>query len=282
MNLINLTKEAADIFWKKHSNLSHYNERFRNLHSGETCYIFANGGSLKFYDISQLNPNITMCCTFSLIDKRIQKLKPQYNVFTDSYIFYPILFNTYPFVRRVQKNEFASVLKEIIFEQKEIHSFCNVTNCYALKKFKNVSYFHHYGARKGNSSDLTSEFSVSGSALEIMLGISKFMGIKKCFLFGCDYLYDVPLLGHFYADYVPFAGSRMDEYRQRFQYFADFMDIVVVRPEGASCSFLDSVSYEEYFGIERSYQNNTDFIEQSILERLRRAHKKYQIMMEPF
>ena len=108
---------------------------------GETCYIFANGSSFKFYDICQLYPNITMCFTFSLIDQRIQKLKPQYNVFTDSYIFYPILFNTYPFVRRVQKNEFGSVLKEIIFEQKETHSFCNVTNCYALKSSKMLVIF---------------------------------------------------------------------------------------------------------------------------------------------
>lgn len=277
-----LIRGGADNFWKAHSNLSRKNEDFRGLHSGETCYIFANGGSLRFYDISALRADLTFCCSFSLIDSRMQSLLPDYNFITDSYLLYPFVFNTYPFVRKLQKNEFGSILKGAALSADKTHTFCNVTNCYAIGNKKNVSFFHHYGERDGDSFDLASKFSTSGSALEIMIGAARFMGVKKCYLFGCDYLYDRPMLGHFYSDYEPFYGEPMLEYRKRFQLLQNDIEITVVRPKETTCSDFKSTTYEDEFGISKQYVENADIVDGEVLDQMRKAHKKFQIMMEPF
>jgi hypothetical protein len=275
-------RTLADGFWSLHSKLSARNSRFKGIHLGETCYIFANGGSLKYYDIDLLPRKLTFCCSFSLIDKRMQNRRPEYNFFTDSYLFYPILFNTYPFVRKFQKNEFSEILQGIIQNNPKTHNFCNITNYYAVRKFENLSYFHHYGARTGQSYDLAYHFSTCGSALEVMVGAARFMGVQNIYLFGCDYLYDRPQLGHFYADYVPFIGEPMPEYLQKMKTTLEGINVKVVRPKGYSCENFDSVTYEDHFGLEPIYRHNHEMIEESILYQMRIAHKKFQLQMEPF
>ena len=114
-----------------------------------------------------------------------------------------------------KKNEFSEVLRGIIKNNQNTHHFCNITNYYATKKFENLSYFHQHGARTGQNCDLSYRFSTCGSALEVMVGAARYFGIENIYLFGCDYLYDRPQLGHFYADYMPFVGEPMPEYLQK-------------------------------------------------------------------
>lgn len=275
-------RTLADGFWGAHSRLSLRNSRFKGIHRDETCYIFANGGSLKYYDIASLPRKLTFCCSFSLIDKRMQNFQPEYNFFTDSYLLYPVLFNTYPFVQKLQKNEFSEVLRSIIQDNPNTHHFCNITNYYASRKFENLSYFHHYGARSGKGYDLSSHFSTCGSALEVMIGAARYMGIENVYLFGCDYLYDRPQLGHFYADYVPFTGEPMPEYLQKMKTVFEGINVKVVRPRDRLSTCFDSVTYEDHFGLEPMYRHNFELIDESILYQMRVAHKKLQIQMEPF
>jgi hypothetical protein len=262
--------------------MSACNSQFKNIHKGETCFIFGNGGSLKFYDLSLLPNALSFCCSFSLIDKRMQKLRPKYNVFTDSYLFYPLLFNTYPFVRKFQINEFRNILRDTIRKNPNTHHFCNVTNYYALKQLQNVSYFHHYGDRFSESFDLASKFSTCGSALEIMIGAARYTGVEKFVLFGCDYLYDKALLGHFYSDYKPYAGDALPDYINRFRDISRNLNVTVVRPKHLDCGSFESVTFEDHFGLESKYNHNYEIIDRNILNKMRLGHKKFQLQMEPF
>lgn len=55
----NILKKQLDYFWLMHSKLSYVNLKFKNLHKDEECFIFGNGGSLKYYDISKLNSHLS-------------------------------------------------------------------------------------------------------------------------------------------------------------------------------------------------------------------------------
>lgn len=279
---ISKSRAPLDRFWNLHRNLSKSNSKFENKHTNEVCFIFANGGSLKYYDIGKITDELCISCTFSLIDTRMQALSPDYNFFTDSYLFYPIVYNSYPFMRKFQLNEFEGIFKDLIDNNVNTQFFCNTTNFYALGRKKNINYFHHYGSRGEDSVDLSNNFSSSGGALEIMIGAAKFMGVRKCYLFGCDYLLDYPLQGHFYADYVPFDGPSMPEYRHNIKMSFPEMELIVVRPEFKACSDFKSVTFEDHFGIPKIYTENIEYIEDSILEKLRKACTKKQIMMTPF
>ena len=78
-------------FWFMHKPLVFRNKRFKDIHRGETCYILANGGSLKYYDISKLPKRDTITCSYALIDKRLNSMNVKYFVHTDSYTLYPFL-----------------------------------------------------------------------------------------------------------------------------------------------------------------------------------------------
>ena len=67
-------------FWILHKPIVKKNKQFRNINSGKTCFILANGGSLKYYDISKLPKNDIIVCSYSLIDKRLKSLNINYYV----------------------------------------------------------------------------------------------------------------------------------------------------------------------------------------------------------
>ena len=268
-------------FWQFHKALVLRNKKFKNLHEGETCLIFANGASLKYYDISNLPKYPIIACSYTLIDKRMQSLNVKYIASTDSYIFYPFLYNTYPFVRKFQKNKIAKIFADIIANNPHVQFIVNITNFYSpLCRYKNIGYFHHFGDKLSKSQDLAGNFSVCGGALEIMLGMAKYFGFSKAILVGCDYLGSPPVMGHFYADDKPFSGIYLSEYCSKAKSAAEGIDVLVILPQGVSSPDFKYSSYEEYFGLEKKYSENFEFIDLKHIEWLRDAANNNQAIMK--
>lgn len=268
-------------FWRLHKILVLKNNKYRNLHAGETCFIFANGASLKYYDISNLPRYPVIACSYTLIDKRMQNLNVKYIASTDSYIFYPFLYNTYPFVRKFQKNKIRRIFADIIAKNPHVQFFVNVTNFYSpICRNKNISYFHHFGDKVSKSQDLAGNFAVSDGALEIMLGMAKYFGFSKAILIGCDYLGSPPMMGHFYADYKPFLGTYLSEYCARVRRASEGIDVLVILPQGISSPDFKFASYEEYFGIKKKYSENYELVDMKYIEYLRDAADSYQAIMK--
>lgn len=278
--LTNALKKLLINFWRLHKALVLRNKKFKNLHAGETCFIFANGASLKYYDISNLPKYPVIACSYTLIDKRMQNLDVKYMVFTDSYNLYPFLYNTYPFVRKFQKNKIRKTFSDAIVNNPQMQFFVNLTNFYSpLCRSKNINYFHHFGDKASKSYDLASNFTLCDGALDIMLGMAKYFGFSKAVLVGCDYLGSPPMMGHFYADSKPFYGPYLSEYCARVKTAAEGIDILAILPQGVSSPDFKFASYEEYFGIETRYQENVEFVDLVYLERLREAAKANQAIM---
>jgi hypothetical protein len=249
---------------------------------GETCYIFANGASLKYYDISKLPDNPSIVCAYSLIDKRIESLNVQYYVTTDSYCLYSFLYNTYPHVREFQRNKVRPIFSDLLKKHEKITAFVNVTNYYStLCRRDNVYYFHHFGDKESLSHNLSENFALCHGALDTMLGVSKYLGFSKAVLIGCDYLGSPPVMGHFYADSKPHTTPAADlaEYRARIKRVSEGIDVTVILPEGVISPEFEYDSYENYFKLEKNYRENKDFIDAKHLEMLRDAAESEQTIM---
>ena len=278
--LTRVIKGVLLTFWRLHKVLVLKNKNFKNLHAGETCFIFANGASLKYYDISNIPKYPVIACGYTLIDKRMQSLNVKYMASTDPYLFYPYLYNTYPFVRKFQKNEIREIFADFIANNPQVQFFVNLTNFYSpLCRSDNINYFHHFGDKNSKSYDLAGNFSICDGALDIMLGMAKYFGFSKAILIGCDYLGSPPVMGHFYADDKPFSGTYLSEYCSRVKSAAEGIEVLVILPQGISSPDFKFASYEEYFDIEKRYSENCEFIDLKYLERLRVAAKKDQAIM---
>ena len=280
--LMRVIRSALLLVWKCHKPLIEKNKELKNIHAGETCFIFANGASLKYYDISSIPQNPAIVCAYQLLDKGMASLNVKYNVTTDSYSLYSLLFNTYPHVRRFQKSKIRPINSAIFNKHKHITTFANITNFYStLCRRENMHYYYHFGDKSSYSHDLAGSFANCRGALDTMLGVAKYLGFSKAVLIGCDYLGTPAVMGHFYADSKPFYENdeHLAEYRARLKVAAEGIDVTVILPEGSTSPEFDFDSYENYFGLKKEYRENVEFVDGEHLDLLRDAHQSSQAIM---
>ena len=135
----------------------------------------------------------------------------------------------------------------------------------------NLSYFHHFEDKNSGSYNLAGNFSLANGALDMMIGLAKYMGFAKVILLGCDYLGSPTLVGHFYADSIPFYGTDKTQYVTRIKKVAGELDVVVILKKGSLCSVFESYTFEEYFGAPEYYQSNMEFIDEEYLIMMRKS-----------
>ena len=205
-------------------------------------------------------------------------------VFTEQYLFYPLFYNFQPAYKkliRFQKNIIGEIFEKTINRNPNIQCFINLTNFYSrIARKANVNFFYHFGDKDSMNYDMAGNFSAMHSALEIMLSTAQYLGFSKAILLGCDYLGSPVKRGHFYADGKPFGGvDYLPEYCERIKAVTKDIDLLVILPNGINSPDFESKSYEEYFGLERKYSKNIDFIDNEYIELLRKAGDAWQVYM---
>ena len=278
-----LVKKILNKFWTFHKAIVRRNFIYQNIHKDQTCLIFGNGASLKYYDLNALTKKyISMGCSYSLADQRMATLGMDYCITSDAYLLYPLRRDSYS--GEITLNLIGPILKKIIRKNTKTHFFTSLTNYYSfIRKPSNLSYFHHFGNKTSDSYDLASKFSYVTGALDIMLGIAKYMGFSKVILLGCDYLGSPKSEGHFYSDGQTEYGSDDPTYVDRIKKVAGKLDldVLAIFPEGISCSGFKSATFEDYFGMPEFYKSNIEIVEEEYLVMMRKAAhgKRKQIWM---
>ncbi len=181
--LMRVIRSALLLVWKCHKPLIEKNKELKNIHAGETCFIFANGGSLKYYDVSSLPQIPSIVCSFQLLDKGMESLNVKYNITTDSYSLYSLLYNAQPDIGRVQKNKLRPIFAGVLNKYKNVKTFANITNFHStLCRRENMHYYYHFGDNSSYSHDLAGSFANCRGALDTMLGVAKYLGFSKAVL----------------------------------------------------------------------------------------------------
>jgi hypothetical protein len=276
--IMKVLKGFLSLFWKLHRPVVRKNLQLKGLHKGETCLIFGNGGSLKYFDLSVLPNHPAICTANSLVDKRLTNVNVRYWVVPDSYALYPLRF--IPSFGRFVWNTTLTIKKKIISENKHVRLICSLTNFYSFfTKGKKAIYFHHFGDRGSSNYDLAGSFSTCAGSLDIMLGLARYMGFSKVILFGCDYLGSPKLEGHFYSDSVPHYGKDDPQYVERIKKAVGDLEVLVILPKGSTCAVFESSSFEDCFGVPEKYHSNTEIVAEEYLTMMRNAASKKQIWM---
>ena len=275
--IILILRKFLLVFWYFHYPLLFKNRKWKNLHKGETCFIFGNGTSLRFFDIEKLEKLPSIGCTYILADNRVKNYGLNYCVVAEPYYFFPVRRNS--FSDKFEKNLIGKIIKSLIRKNKKTHFFCSLTNYYALMHFLgNISYFFHFGSKR-KSNNLSGVFSQCKGSLDAMLGLAEYMGFKKVILIGCDYLGDPIINGHFYAD-SPYKIISPDyDYVERIKDIKGKLEVLVVLPDGIKCKDFSSLSFSEFLNSKMINLNNKQIVNQKYLKMMRIAAKKKQIWM---
>ena len=275
-----LLKNLEYSFWKHSKNSLKSNQKYKNIHKGETCYILGNGGSLKYFDLSVLSNLVTMGCTYSLVDKRLEESGLNYCVFPSAYLMSPLWKNRV--TGKIQFNSLKPIFKKIIKDNKKTQFFISLTDKYSfLRPPSNINFVYHFGNKNSNTYDISGKFSIVTGGLDFMLGIAKYLGFSRVVLIGCDYLGFPSMDRHFYSNNKPILGNYKDDYIKRISKVAKNLelDVLTIFPEGINSPDFESKSFTEYFGVDENYHNQSEIIDDSYLRLLKKADSKIQLYL---
>lgn len=237
------------------------NRRFKGIHSGESCYIFGNGVSLKYFDLREFNDRVSIGCNSLLVHRYIHELNLKYYYMGHPFLFYKYWKN--PYSGKYQKNLYGSLERKKMQLNPNIEYFISLSNYFGIKGV-NINYLHHFGSHhcRFRSVDLTNSFSTMDGALQGMLGLAIYMGFKDIILVGCDYLSFPIRYWHFFE-----SGESKDfnidkvEKKELLLSAKKEADIKILTVDNKNKSdILPCMSYYELTNKQPEYKENTQLV----------------------
>lgn len=242
------------------------NKKFEGLHKGESCYIFGNGASIKYYDLKNFEDKIVIGCNSFFVHRDFKNLNIKYYNTGHSFFYYPYWLN--PYSKKIEKNIHGAFFKEKIFLNNGISFFTSVSNYFAIRG-RNIYYMHHFDKPFDNFADcrLDRNFTSLASGLAGMIGLAIFMGFKNITFVGCDYLLFPQSQGHFYC-FGKYPDTFWEEpHNEKFLLAAaQHANLRIVTPnENYRGHILPHISYKELTGDEPVYKENYEIVSKSDL-----------------
>lgn len=163
------------------------NDRFKNIHSGERCFIIGSGPSLKSQDLSLLKDEFVICVNQCSRNSQFNDMKPNYYVCVDQNFF------------RIDENnpedtELLSVFEKLTSVE-GMHCFFPIQQKESfIKRFNlderiDVNYIisgEVFTETYSRDIDLTGMIPTFGTVVQTAVLLAVYMGFKEIYLLGCD------------------------------------------------------------------------------------------------
>tara|TARA_B100000767_G_C19748343_1_gene529577 strand:+ start:1173 stop:2048 length:876 start_codon:yes stop_codon:yes gene_type:complete len=259
------------------------NQKFKGIHNGESCYVFGNAKSLKYYDLSLFNDRVSIGCNQLYLHKDFSEIKMNYYYDGDPFNFYPFLRD--PYTRKIVRHVLGDLYKKKMRANTDVKYFLNVSD-YPNMRGKNIFYAHHFGEQFGNyrNCSLDGVFSANQSALSGMVGMAIYLGFKDITFVGCDALLRPRSSCHFY-EYGMMDAINDDKVGSLDVITAaqEFVDLRVVSPnDNHQGDLIPYIQYEELTGKTPKYKENYEIISDYDLDILSKCSYPYLIKKSEF
>lgn len=254
------------------------NIKFNNIHEGESCYIFGNGPSINYFDLTKFNDKISIGIGAIIFHKDFKKLNLKYYYDGHPFAYSPIWKN--PYSKKFELNKMGALYKTEMKNLENVNIFLNLSNAPFFFK-KNIYYLHHFGKKFTGFKELNLEknFTLMQSGLGGMISLAIKLGFKEIILVGCDYCLNPIQNGHFFEknDYE-FSKENKVHYSDFLHNADNEVKIMIIKPfEYQISPIINSISYNEYMKSEIVYKKNIDLISNLHLIKLNKVNFPYKI-----
>lgn len=257
------------------------NKILKNKYYGEDVYIFGNGLSLKNYDFNMFKEKNILSCGYFFINKYFKDLNICAHIEIDPFILYHL--QRHKFTKKIQKNYNREIYLNN-FPINDVPLITSVTNLLAFSSFNNIFFAHHFGTSNKKIDirliDISNKIMYMRGSMYFLIALSMYMGFKKVYLVGMDYINIVPENGHFY-EYGNGSEFRLaDEVKKYnqdfFNLFNDYLDISVINKKNKKAAYnLNNIYYEDFFNTKEKYAENIDICEKEGLITLHKLSQQY-------
>lgn len=235
------------------------NKRFKNLHRGQSCYLFGNGVSLKSMDLGRFSDKIAIGCNSLFVHKDFGKLDCRYYQIPATLTFYPYR----RYYGKLQRNYIGDLYRKKIGENRRVNFFTSLSNILNMRG-NNIYYTHHFGSRVRSldKCEMDGVFSFMAGGTYAMLGTAIYMGFESAVLVGVDYTFTPRQSHHFFEKGQGFVHKEVDNvYGGLFEALQDRIDLTTVVPNRMQSSLLKYVEYEKYTGASSIYSENMEVVD---------------------
>ncbi len=249
---------------------------FKDKHKGETCYIFGDGPSIRYFDYSNFTDHIAISCGNQIVHKNFNQLNVRYYSIIEPYLFYPnwVLRSKrlqYLKKHRLMTNEYRRVIKE----RSDINFFINLSNIFAISS-PNVTFAHSSLVRGSKKFEKIFESGVNPFAGSFCanLSLAMLMGFKKIYLVGYDAFTIQQSPYRWYEKTFPGldVGAPSTPVKHDFlELYKEEMEIFNISPNGTMCNLKDQ-NYAEYTGHPLAYKQNYEIIIPEKMDLIRRMY----------
>jgi hypothetical protein len=254
------------------------NRKFKNLHKGESCYLFGNGSSLKYYDLKLFNDKVSIGCNALFTHKDSKNLNLKYY-----YVGHPMFFHKFwknPYSKLYEKNRVGEFYRKNMASYPETQFFISLSNYFGIRG-DNINFIYHFGEKNDSNVDgqLDEVFAMmGGGALMGMLGLALYLGFTDITMVGCDYTFSPKMNGHFYEKGPEKCIEGTVFLSEVLNLVKDKVTIRTVTPhEEFGGDLIQSITYKALLGGDPVYKDNTKILPEADLKELDSMNMDYAI-----
>lgn len=254
---------AADVFTSQL-------EKFRNSHEGETCYIFGDGPSIKWFDFSEFGNHPAICCGMIPFHKDFDKLDVRYIALVEPWLFVPKIFQ--PKILHCLRRVALEYTRRIAsLPDKEF--FVSLSNRFSLSG-KNINYVYRNLPNPRNAIDKQlNQFDCFAGSFHASLSLAYYMGFKKIYLVGFDGWTIQPARALRWYEFGPGEFFEPTNFALDYlQILKSEVDVYTISKDGESCN-VNNCNYALYTGKQPTYRENCELLGEYMLNILSTCHE---------
>ena len=226
----------------------------RDIHKGQECYIFGDGVSLKYFDLSVFSDKIAIGSNNLIFHKDFKKINIKYYSIYEPFWFLPYFVSGFKGVK-FWKNKIQKYHSLKAKENIQITFFTDISNSI---RFKGSNIFYVSNQIINDLTDvnfISHKINSFEGSLRAQITMAIFLGFKKAYLVGHDYTHEESLSRHFYENGI---GKKNSFYKWNYEFLEKVkkeINLITITLKGSS-STLDSITYTEFFKKELIFKEN--------------------------
>jgi len=249
---------------------------FEDKHKGETCYIFGDGPSIRYFDYSNFTDHIGISCGNQIFHKNFSQLNVKYYSNMEPYQFYPnwmILSKRLGYLKDnvLIANEFRKIFKD----RSDLEFFISLSNLFAIHA-PNVTFAHKTIVQGSKKFDKFIKLGVNpfGGSFTTTLSLAMLMGFKRVYLIGFD-AFTIQVSPHrWYEKTFPGIDLAVPDAPIKHDYlelYKEEMEILNISPFGTMCNLKDQ-NYVDYTGEALAYKENYEIINPTRIDLIKKRY----------
>jgi hypothetical protein len=228
----------------------------KNRHKGESCYIFGDGMSIKWFDLSAFPKKTAFSLSYLPYHTQSGVLDLRYSLMTEPKYFYPYFRQPWP-PRKLWRNRIQEKYRRVIVEHPDTIFFVNLSN-YPVIRGGNICFL--FRSIEDDAFEFIRECRDRGlgiyeGSFRCAIALAIYMGFADIMLVGCDYTHDISRSLHWYEKGEGTLLPQPDYQRDYLEVARKYARIMTITMEGGG-SVLPSMTYTELTGKQLAFREN--------------------------